>query len=323
MAPRRLLLGALLLGSAAGQADPASVLASLKSANAYFLANTANGLGSCGWTRATYLVGNAAHYAVSQDPDLLTVPTASGVAWNWTCTNIPNGNNDLIGSTYLALYNVDPAHDPVKLSIEPGLAALVANTSNIYEWYWVDALFMALPTYLEFGTLRNDSSWSEWAMAAYTWTAYYAPPNPPTSSTRRGLWAPDHGLFYRDATYFNKTSPNGSPVFWGRGNGWAMSCFARALAALPPGHPHAAEYRSKLVAMAYALLPLQGTDGLWRSNLLDADEVRVGGMEGAAGCWFTCALSVVGSPFSSPHHLSSPTTRPPPPPGLCLASRTA
>ena len=230
-----------------------------------------------GLQRLERLVGNAAHYAVSQDPDLLTVPTASGVAWNWTCTNLPNGNNDLIGSTYLALYNADPAHDPVKLSIEPGLAALVANTSNIYEWYWVDALFMALPTYLEFGTLRNDSSWSEWAMAAYTWTAYYAPPNPPTSSTRRGLWAPDHGLFYRDATYFNKTSPNGSPVFWGRGNGWAMSCFARALAALPPGHPHAAEYRSKLVAMAYALLPLQGTDGLWRSNLLDADEVRGGG----------------------------------------------
>ena len=36
-----------------------------------------------------------------------------------------------------------------------------------------------------------------------------------------GLWSPEHGLFYRDETYFNKTTPSGQPIFWGRGNGWA------------------------------------------------------------------------------------------------------
>ena len=89
----------------------------------------------------------------------------------------------------------------------------------------------------------------------------------------------------------NKTEPNGAPVFWGRGNGWAISSFAQALQQLPPSHPHAAEFAGKLRSMAGALkavqvrskcpcchgdlqctrtLDLQGADGLWRSSLLDA-----------------------------------------------------
>lgn len=71
-------------------------------------------------------------------------------------------------------------------------------------------------------------------------------------------------------TYINRTEPNGKPVFWGRGNGWAISAFAQALQQLPPAHPHAVEFRAKLVAMAAALKAIQGPDGLWRSSLADA-----------------------------------------------------
>jgi hypothetical protein len=30
-----------------------------------------------------------------------------------------------------------------------------------------------------------------------------------------GLWSAEHGLFYRDTSYFNQTTPSGQPVFWG------------------------------------------------------------------------------------------------------------
>jgi hypothetical protein len=32
----------------------------------------------------------------------------------------------------------------------------------------------------------------------------------------------------RTQTYINKTEPNGKPVFWGRGNGWAIASFVQA-----------------------------------------------------------------------------------------------
>ena len=30
-----------------------------------------------------------------------------------------------------------------------------------------------------------------------------------------GLWSPEDALFYRDETYFNKTTSHGKKVFWG------------------------------------------------------------------------------------------------------------
>lgn len=47
---------------------------------------------------------------------------------------------------------------------------------------------------------------------------------------------------------------------------------ARSVAALPKGHPYANEFIGKIAAMAHALAPVQGADGLWRSNILDADQ---------------------------------------------------
>lgn len=72
-----------------------------------------------------------------------------------------------------------------------------------------------------------------------------------------GLWNPQYRLFFRDPTYFNKTTPSGTPVLWARGNGWAIAALARTIEALPPGHEQLPEYTAKLVAMAAALKAVQ------------------------------------------------------------------
>ncbi len=124
---------------------------------------------------------------------------------------------------------------------------------------------MALPTFARFGNVTGDQSYWNKMFALYAFTAYSDPGSGP------GLWSPQNNLFFRDATYFNKSSPNGKPIFWARGNGWAIAAMARASAQLPPTHPFRVEFVGKLTAMAHALAAVQGADGLWRSSLLDAD----------------------------------------------------
>ena len=124
---------------------------------------------------------------------------------------------------------------------------------------------MALPTFMRFGNVTGDAAYWRKGYDLYNFTAYADP-----AGAGPGLWSEANGLFFRDASYFNKTSPNGSPVFWSRGNGWAISAMARAIAALPPGHAYVAEFTGKLTTMAQKLLTLQGSDGFWRASLLDA-----------------------------------------------------
>ena len=56
--------------------------------------------------------------------------------------------------------------------------------------------------------------------------------------------------------------------FWGRGNGWVIAAIARVLELLPADDAKHADYVTMLGTMAAALKPVQGTDGMWRANLL-------------------------------------------------------
>jgi unsaturated rhamnogalacturonyl hydrolase len=144
---------------------------------------------------------------------------------------------------------------------------------------------MALPTFARYGKVLNDASYWEEMWQLYLFTAY----EDPAVGKGPGLWSPTHNLFYRDATYFNKTSPNGMPVFWGRGNGWAVAAMARAIAELPLSHPYSVEFQIKLQKLAASLKALQGADGLWRANLLDATAIPNPETTGSA--MFTYAIA--------------------------------
>lgn len=62
----------------------------------------------------------------------------------------------------------------------------------------------------------------------------------------------------------------GSPVAWGRGNGFASLALAQALAGPLRG---SAALLARLQSHLHALLPLQGADGLWR-QVLDRPEAK-------------------------------------------------
>jgi rhamnogalacturonyl hydrolase YesR len=79
------------------------------------------------------------------------------------------------------------------------------------------------------------------------------------------LYDEEAHLFWRDVRYLNTNT------FWSRGNGWVIAGTARVLEYLPETDTERAKYEQLFKDMAAALLPLQGEDGFWRSDLLNAD----------------------------------------------------
>jgi len=135
-----------------------------------------------------------------------------------------------------------------------------------YSWWWVDTLAMNVPQWVGLGAMLGREDFIAAATQQYGYTR-----NGGSGSHQPGLWDADHGLWWRDASFVNDTSPNGAPVFWGRGNAWAAMMAAKTLSlgVLPTGHPLRADLEATLTAQATALIPAQGVDGLWRANLLD------------------------------------------------------
>ena len=83
------------------------------------------------------------------------------------------------------------------------------------------------------------------------------------------LFDPTEGLWYRDCTFVGVKDPHGKKVFWARGNGWVIAAMAQVIQSLPAGSPHTAKYIAMFKTMAAKLIPLQGSDGMWRTSLED------------------------------------------------------
>src|SRR5579885_1175342 len=88
------------------------------------------------------------------------------------------------------------------------------------------------------------------------------------TKTSNLLYDPQEHLFFRDATYLNKTEPNGKKIFWSRGNGWVMGGLVRMLELLPADHPARPRFEQQYREMADKIITLQQPDGFWRASLL-------------------------------------------------------
>jgi rhamnogalacturonyl hydrolase YesR len=193
---------------------------------------------------------------------------------------VAHADDQAIGQTYIQLYLEH--HDP----------AMIAPTRERFEtvmelpddpakplWWWCDALFMAPPVLAELAKATGDHRYitfldREWSI------------------TSGKLYDPAQHLFYRDASFLDKREPNGQPIFWSRGNGWVMAGLVRVLAYMPKNDPLRPKYLRQLQQMAAAVAPLQGSDGLWRPGLLDADAYQLPENSGSAFIAFALAYGV-------------------------------
>jgi rhamnogalacturonyl hydrolase YesR len=168
-----------------------------------------------------------------------------------------HADDHAIGQTYLDLYFV--YHDPAMIApTRERMDAVMSLPDDADKplWWWCDALFMAPPVLAKLAKATGERKYLDF-MDREWWI---------TSSL---LYSPKNRLYFRDKSFFGAHEANGRDVFWARGNGWVFAGLARVLSEMPANYPSRPRYVAQFREMAAEIASLQGTDGLWRSGLLD------------------------------------------------------
>lgn len=210
-----------------------------------------------GWSWSTYFQGVQALYRTSGDQRYLNDGLAWGTSNSWGITTNQyetDPNNLKAAQTY---FDLNALSSTASLTAADTLMAKDLTTQPSTAYSWADALFMGLPDYPRWATRTANGAYLDKMDALY-------------ASTRGALFDPTQGLWFRDPTFIGKTDANGKAIYWARANGWVIASMALVLQSLPANDPRRAQYASMLQTMAARLVQLQGSDGMWRSSLLDA-----------------------------------------------------
>ncbi|NOZ54946.1 MAG: hypothetical protein GXP08_17720 [Gammaproteobacteria bacterium] len=241
------------------------------------------------WARSVYFIGNMAMYDMYPDRKYYDYAKAWAIKWNWALNGgnaTTHADNQAAGQAYIALYKYDPQSYKIE-HIQASINNMV-NSSNVANWWWTDALFMAMPNFVELGNINVDTAFHNKVWDLYEWTKY--------SEGGNGLYS-DNGnnnendfLWWRDKNQvLPKLSAEGKKIYWSRGNGWVIAAMVKVLKELPISDSHYEEYKQMLISMAGSLKDRQRPDGFWNVNLDDPNDF--GGKETSGTAFFTYALA--------------------------------
>lgn len=268
------------------------VLAKLRLANRHFMSEwpdpgkpivTNRARPSNIWTRAVYYEGLMALYDIEANPQYYDYAVRWGEAHHWGLQGGPqtrSADNQCAGQTYIDLYQFD--RRPERLhDIKQDIDSIVAGPRDD-DWWWIDAIQMAMPVYAKLGVLTGDPKYWEKAHALFAYAE--------TKQGGHGLYNPVEHLWWRDKTFLPPyKEPNGQNCYWSRGNGWVFAALARVLDVLPKDAPYRGEYEQMLRDMAGALAAVQRPDGFWNCSL--HDPAHFGGKEASGTALFTYGMA--------------------------------
>jgi unsaturated rhamnogalacturonyl hydrolase len=212
------------------------------------------------WVEGAMWTGMLALYDVSQDAKYLDATEAWATANSYQLLNAPttNADNQCAAQAYYELYLLDPTPQNLTLMVDPAKASfdqMVAAGNN--TWTWVDALFMSPPGVARLYAITQDTKYLTFLDTNW-------------QKTKNTLFSAQDGLWWRDPPP-SVASGNPRDIFWSRGNGWVLAASARVIEYLPADWTQRDMYVQNIQTMAAALLPIQQSDGLWRSDLLHPD----------------------------------------------------
>ena len=293
----RVSLLAVLLMTATlsqGQSLPTreSILQKMTLANAYFMQKWPDpGIPVVGdkvrpsniWTRASYYEGLMALYKIDPEKKYFDYAVAWGEAHKWGLAwKNDNRNADDMGcgQTYIDLYKLDPRPERIKI-LKEAIDKMVAS-EKIDDWWWIDALQMAMPVFARLGALEKEPRYWDRMYEMYKHTR--------DAEGGRGLYNPEDQLWWRDKDFLPPyKEPNGEDCYWSRGNGWVIAAMARVLEQNPPSRKHRKEYSTMLRNMAEALVKVQRKDGFWNVSLHDPG--NYGGPESSGTAFFVYGMA--------------------------------
>jgi rhamnogalacturonyl hydrolase YesR len=213
-----------------------------------------------GWVPASFYTGVMALFQTTGDEKYLNQALKWADQNKWKpAPRLRHADDIVCGQTYLELYIVKE-HPRMMIPIKARFDSLMADPKpGRADWWWCDALFMAPPTLARLAAITQENQYLNY-MHEMFWDA------------TKFLINEEYYLYYRDERFFTQKTKNGEKVFWSRGNGWVMAGIVRILQYLPADDPYRQKYINLLRNMAKSISGLQGSDGLWRTSLLDPEE---------------------------------------------------
>jgi unsaturated rhamnogalacturonyl hydrolase len=225
------------------------------------------------WTRGVYYEGLMALYSIDPQKKYYdyAVDWAQKHNWDlWGAIESGNADNQCAGQTYIDLYLLDNKQHPERIQrIKTSIDNMVSR-DKVDDWWWIDALQMAMHIFVRLGSIYNDTSYFRKMHDLYAYTKY--------KHGDHGLYNPVDHLWWRDKDFDPPyKEPNGEDCYWSRGNGWVFVALARTLSMLPKSDPHYQEYLKDFTDMAEAISKIQRPDGFWNVSLHDS--THFGGKE--------------------------------------------
>ena len=210
------------------------------------------------WATGVFFTGVLAAYYSTGQQRFLDSATAFATFNNWKLNVEWPGdpNADIHAQTYCELYLLDPKPENSYM-----IADFISLRRSSTSWGFGDALFMAPPAYVRLGAATKD-------------TSLFSFVNREWQRTIDMLFDWDAGMIYTLSEYIYPLAQTtyGKKRFWSRGNGWVTSGAVRVLEYLPENDPGREQYINLLRVMAASISKVQGSDGLWRTSLLDSAE---------------------------------------------------
>ncbi len=218
------------------------------------------------WTYAAGFAGLTAWAQMNETDAYFEALKDFGEKNNWQLGSRPyHADDHAVAQMYLSLYETyrDPAMiAPLKarfdwiLANPPDTPLTHDNREHKKRYNWCDALFMAPPVWTRLASLTGNRAYLDYSNKEWWATTDY-------------LYDTEENLYFRDDRYFDQREANGKKMFWCRGNGWVFGGLVRVIENLPANYPDRKRYMQIYQDMAATAKRIQGSDGLWRSSLLD------------------------------------------------------
>jgi unsaturated rhamnogalacturonyl hydrolase len=235
------------------------------------------------WTRAVYYEGLMALYKTDPQKKYYDYAVAWGEAHKWGLNDgvvTRHADNQCCGQTYIDLYQIEKKPERIKIIKE--CIDNVVNGPKNDDWWWIDALQMAMPVYAKLGVLNNDPRYFEKMHRIFLYTK--------NTHGDKGLYSTEDHLWWRDKDFDPPyKEPNGKNCYWSRGNGWVLAAMARVLDIIPADAVGRDDYLKTFKEMAEALAAVQRQDGFWNVSLYDP--TNFGGKETSGTAFFTYGMA--------------------------------
>ena len=199
------------------------------------------------WTFAALYDGLLAYSKETGDPvgHDAVLRMAEGFKWQLVESRFPHADDQHLGYSYEDLYIEHP--DPVRIAATKNMMdRLVARKDEAKPvWWWCDALYMAPPVLVRMSKITGDRKYIDYM--DHEWDV-----------TKALLYVDDEHLYFRDATFLQKTEANGKKLFWSRGNGWVLAGLGDDPQRTPRRRSLRPKYETQFKEMATKIASLQG-----------------------------------------------------------------